>query len=74
MAFPGFSGGSAVKSSPANAGDAGLILGSEISPLEGNDNTFQYSSLGNPMDRGARQATSPWGCKRVNHDLAAKQQ
>ena len=53
MAFPGFPGGSAVKSSPADAGDAGLILGSERSPLEGNDNALQCSCLGNPMDRGA---------------------
>ena len=28
---------------------------------EGNRNTFQYSCLQNPMDRGARLATSPWG-------------
>ena len=27
-------------------------LGGKI-PLEGNGNPFQYSSLGNPMDRGA---------------------
>ena len=32
---------------------------SEISPREGNDNPLQYSFLGNPMDRGAWQATVP---------------
>ena len=53
MAFPGFPGGSVVNSSPANAGDAGLIPGSERSPLEGNDNPLQYSCLQNPVDRGA---------------------
>ena len=35
----------------------GLILGSERSPEDGNGNPLQYSSLGNPMDRGAWQAT-----------------
>ena len=34
----------------------------------------QYSCLGNPMDRGAWQATFPRGCKLVGHDLAIKQQ
>ena len=32
-------------------------LGQEDSPGEGNGNPLQYSSLGNPMDRGARRAT-----------------
>ena len=41
----------------ANAGDAGLIPGSGRSPGEGNGNPLQYSCLGNPMDRGAWQAT-----------------
>ena len=48
----GFSGGSVVKDLPANAGDAGLIPGTGISPGEGNSNPLQYSCLGNPMDRG----------------------
>ena len=45
-----------VKNLPANAGDAGdldSILGSGRSPEVGNGNPFQYSCLGNPMDRGA---------------------
>ena len=53
----GFPGGSAVKNPPANAGDAGLIPGSERSPGGGNGNPLQYSCLGNPMDRRAWQAT-----------------
>ena len=53
----GFSCGSVVKDSPANAGNVGSIPGSVRSPGEGNGNTLQYSSLGNPMDRGAWQAT-----------------
>ena len=34
-----------------------MITGSGISPGEGNGNPFQYSCLGNPMDRGAWWAT-----------------
>ena len=39
-----------VKNLPANAGDAGSIPGSGISPGEGNGNPLQYSCLGNPME------------------------
>ena len=53
--------------------DAGLIPGSGRSHGEGNDNSFQYSCLGNPMDRGVWQATFN-GSPRVRHDLATKQQ
>ena len=41
----------------ANAGDAGLISGSERFPAEGNGNPLLYSCLGNPMDRGTWWAT-----------------
>ena len=57
-----FPGGAVVKNPSANAvatGDAGLILGSGRSPGEGNGNPLQYSCLGNPMDKGAWQATVP---------------
>ena len=46
-----------VENQPANAGDMDLILESGRSPGGGNGNTLQDSSLGNPMDRGAWQAT-----------------
>ena len=46
-----------VKNPPANAGDVDSILGSGIFPGEANGNPFLYSCLGNPMDRGAWQAT-----------------
>ena len=49
-----------VKNPPANAGDvrdSGLIPGSGRSAGAGNGNPFQYSCLGNPMDRGAWGAT-----------------
>ena len=45
-------GGSAVKTLPANAGDAGLIPGWGRSPAAGNGNPLQYSCLENSMDRG----------------------
>ena len=71
----GFHSGSVVKNLPANGGDAGLIPGLERSPGEGNGNPFQYSWLGNPIDRGTWLATvhGP-GPKRVRHDLVTKQQ
>ena len=53
----GFPSGSVVKNLPANAGDVGSILGLGRFPGEGNGNPLQYSCLGNPMDRGAWQAT-----------------
>ena len=53
----GFPSGLLVKSRPANSGDAGLIPGLGRSPGEENGNPLQYSCLGNPMDRGAWQAT-----------------
>ena len=37
--------------------DMGLIPGSERSPGRGNGNLLQYSSLENPMDRGAWRDT-----------------
>ena len=56
----GFSGGSVVKNPPANVGDSremGSILELRRCPGEGNENTLQYSCLGNHMDRGAWRAT-----------------
>ena len=53
-----FSNGSVVKNLPANSGDMDLIPGLGSSPGEGNGYPLQYSSLGNPMDRGAWQATA----------------
>ena len=49
-----------VKNLPASAGDVrdvGSIPGSGRSPGERHGNSFQYSCLENPMDRGASQAT-----------------
>ena len=62
-----FPGGSDGKESACSAGDLGLtrmlILQVGLIPVsgrlpgEGNGNPLQYSCLGNPMDRGAWQAT-----------------
>ena len=53
----GFPDGSVVRNPPASAGDAVSVPGSGRSPGEGNGNPFQYSCLGNLMDRGAWLAT-----------------
>ena len=53
MDFPGISDN---KESASNAGDSGWIPGSGMSPGKGNGHPFQYSCLGNPMDRGAWRA------------------
>ena len=47
------------------------MLVNNIDPGEGNGIPFQYSCLGNPMDRGAWQATVH-GVTRVRHNLATK--
>ena len=53
IATEGFLGGSEVKASACNAGDAGSIPGLRRSPGEGNGNPLQCSCLGNSMDREA---------------------
>ena len=58
-----FPGGSDGKVSAYNAGDLGSIPGSGRSPGEGNSYLLQNS---HPMDRGAWQATGPWGCKELD--------
>ena len=55
-----FPGGAVVKNLPTNAGDArhvGSIPGLGRSPGGGNGNPLPSSCLGNPVDRGAWQAT-----------------
>ena len=54
----GFPGGSVVKNLPANSGATGLIPGPGRSSGEGNGNPLQYSSLENPVDRGAWRAAA----------------
>ena len=65
-----------VKNLLANARDArdpGSIPGLGRSSGVENGNLFQYSCLGNPMDRGAWWATIHGGHQQVRHDLATKQ-
>ena len=61
MYFGGqLAGGSDGKESTCHARasvDMGLASGSGRFPGEGNGDPLQYSCLGNPMDRGAWQAT-----------------
>ena len=58
------------KNMHANAGDSrdnmGLIPGLARSHGERNGNPLQYSSLGNPMDRGAWQVTVHGVTKRYD--------
>ena len=63
--------GSGSKESACNARDPGLIPGSRRSSGEGNGNSLQYSSLENPMDRGAWCAIVH-GVARAGHYLATK--
>ena len=56
----GFPGGAVVKNPPANAGharDTGFISRVRKIPGGGNGNSFHYSCLKNPMDRGAGWVT-----------------
>ena len=52
-----------VKNPPADTGEEGLIPGLGSYPGGGNGYSLQYFCLGNPMDRGAWQATNPWDRK-----------
>ena len=47
-----------IKNPHANAGDVALIPGLGRFTGEGNDNLLQVFRLGNPVDRGAWQATA----------------
>ena len=55
--YRGFPGGSVVKNLPAYARDMSSTFRLRKSSGEGNGSLLQYSCLGNPMDRGAWQAT-----------------
>ena len=62
MGFLGEGGAGAVVkntpvNTPANVGDTGSIPGLGRSLGEGNGKPLQYSCMGNPMHRGAWQAT-----------------
>ena len=53
----GFPDDAVMMNPPTSAGDTSSILESGKSPGGGNGNPLQYSSLENPMDRGAWRGT-----------------
>ena len=65
----GFPAGSEVKNLPVNTGVTGSIPGSRRLPGEGNGNPIQYACLGDPMDRGAFQATVHGVAKELDMTL-----
>ena len=65
-ASEGFPCGSAGKEFSCNAGDLGFISELGRSPGGGHGNPLHSLPWGIPMDRGAWQATSLWGCKEAD--------
>ena len=63
----GFPGGSVVKNPPANGRDVVQSLGGEDSLQKEMANSFQYSCLGNPIDRGAWQAVTIHGLTKESY-------
>ena len=66
-----FPGGSIGKESACNSGDPCLIPGSGRSLGEGSGNPFQYSCLGNPINRGAWWSLV-YGAARVRNNFVTK--
>ena len=74
-AFLALPGGSVVKNLPANAGELSSVPGSRRSPGEGNGNSLQHLACEIPWpEEPGELHYSPWGHKRVRHDLGTKQQ
>ena len=67
----GFPGDSVVKNLPANAEVTGLILGLK-DPLEKEMATHSSILPGKSHRQRTLGGYSPWGLKRVRHDLATK--
>ena len=68
MQVKDFPGDSDSKESACSVGDLGRIPGLGRSPGEENGNPFQNSCQGNPLDRGAWQATVHGGTgTQLNH-------
>ena len=62
------------KESTCQVEDMSSFLGSGRSSGGENGNPLQCSCLGNPVDRGAWQATVHGGPQRVRHNFVTKQQ
>ena len=69
----GFPSGSDGKESVFNAGDTGSIPGSGRSPREEKWPPTLVFLPGKPHGQRTLAGYSPWGHKRVGHDLATKQ-
>ena len=66
-----------VKNSSTRAGDAGLsplIVWEGRAPGEGKSQPTSVFLPGESQGQKSLAGYSPWGCKRVGHDLATKQQ
>ena len=63
-----------VKNPPANIEDVGSIPGSGRSPGGGNGKPTPVFLPGESHGQRSLVSYSPWGCSRVGHDLATKQQ
>ena len=65
-------GSSVIKNLPTNAEDWGSVPG--LGRFAGGEhgNPLQYSCLENPHRLRNLAGYSPWGCKRVRHDLETK--
>ena len=59
-----------VKNLPANAGGLGSIPGSRRSPREEDSNLLPVFLPGKSHGQRSLAGWSPWGRKRVGHDLA----
>ena len=72
--YGGFPGSSAADNPPANAGDMGLIPGSGKTPWRSKWQPSPAFFHGEYRGQRSLAGPSPWGCKRVRHNLATKQQ
>ena len=64
--FMGFPGGSDGKESACNVGDLGSILGLGGFPGGGHATHSSILAWRIPIDQGAWQGYSPWGCKELD--------
>ena len=72
MYLMGFPGGPLVENPPTNAGDLGSIPGSGSSPGEGKWQPTPVFLPGKSHGQRSLPGYSPWGCKRVGHNLVTK--
>ena len=71
--YVGFPGGSVVKNLPTNAGEVGSTWVRKI-PWRRKWQPTPVVLPGESHGQRSLKGYSPWGCKRVRHDLVTKQQ